>query len=82
MIRNTFKLIPEKMNSTKSNLIRNSRRSGLMQNPSAIIVNKVSGEEERKYEMLGNLRIRLGRTKEEFNRILELYKHLLENRNP
>ena len=53
-----------------------------MQNPSAIIDNKTSGEEERKYEMLGNLRIRLGRTKEEFNRILELYKHLLENRNP
>jgi hypothetical protein len=70
----------KKMNSTKSNLIRNSRRSGLRQNPVAIINNQVSIEEERKYEMLGNLRIRLGRSKEEFNRILEFYKHLLENR--
>jgi len=70
----------KKMNSTKSNLIRNSRRSGLRQNPVAIINNQVSIEEERKYEMLGNLRIRLGKSKEEFNRILEFYKHLLENR--
>ncbi len=70
----------KKMNSTKSNLIRNSRRSGLRQNPVAIINNQVSIEEERKYEMLGNLRKRLGKSKEEFNRILEFYKHLLENR--
>jgi hypothetical protein len=70
------------MNTTKSNLIRNSRRSGLRQNPAAIINNQISIEEERKYEMLGNLRIRLGKSKEEFNRILEFYKHLLENRNP
>jgi hypothetical protein len=70
----------KKMNSTKSNLIRNSRRSGLRQNPVAIINNQVSIEEERKYEMLGVLRKRLGKSKEEFNRILEFYKHLLENR--
>ena len=70
------------MNTTKSNIIRNSRRSGLRQNPSAIINNHVSIEEESKYDMLGNLRIRLGKSKEEFNRILEFYKHLLENREP
>jgi hypothetical protein len=70
------------MNTTKSNLIRNSRRSGLMQNPASQVNNITSIEEERKYEMLGNLRRKLGKSKEEFNRILELYKHLLENRNP
>jgi hypothetical protein len=70
------------MNTTKSNLIRNSRRSGLTQNPASQVNNITSIEEERKYEMLGNLRRKLGKSKEEFNRILELYKHLLENRNP
>ena len=53
-----------------------------MQNPASQVNNITSIEEERKYEMLGNLRRKLGKSKEEFNRILELYKHLLENRNP
>jgi hypothetical protein len=63
-------------------MIRNARRRELRQNPAAININNISMEEERKFEMLGNLRKRLGKTKEEFQKILQLYSHLLENKNP
>lgn len=38
-------------------------------------------EEKNKYDILKHLRIKLGKSKEEFRRILDLFKNLLGQKN-
>jgi hypothetical protein len=39
-------------------------------------------KEERNYALLKQLRIKLGKSKEEFKKIFDLYNHLLGQKNP
>jgi uncharacterized protein YjbJ (UPF0337 family) len=58
-------------------------QKGILKQKIAVLSNKdLMSEEDKKYEMFGKLRIKLGKTKEEFQKILEFYNYLLSKKNP
>jgi len=53
----------------------------LRQEFTAPIDNSCTQEEQEKYDILKELRIRLGKSKEEFKKIFDLYNNLLSQKN-
>jgi hypothetical protein len=70
------------MNATELNETRDVREGKSNQKLEILNDKEHLVEGSRKYEMFSNLRIKLGKTKEEFQRIFELYDHLLRQQNP
>jgi len=54
----------------------NGKSLNFSQKPAILNDNEVLMDEENRYEMFRKIRIRLGKTKEEFRSIFELYYHL------
>jgi len=54
----------------------NGKSLNFSQKPANLNDNEVLMDEENRYEMFRKIRIRLGKTKEEFRSIFELYYHL------
>jgi hypothetical protein len=54
----------------------NGKSLNFSQKPVNLNDNEVLMNEENRYEMFRKIRIRLGKTKEEFRSIFELYYHL------
>lgn len=60
---------------------RNKRNEALRQQFTVSNDNRLMPEEKRKYDILRQLRIKLGKSKEEFQKIFELYNHLQSQKN-
>ena len=60
---------------------RNKQNEELKQEFTILNDNRPVPEEKNKYDILKQLRIKLGKSKEEFRKIFELYKNLLDNKN-
>ena len=68
--------------TTKENKVnRNKQNEELRQEFTVLNDIRPVPEEESKYDILKQLRIKLGKTKEEFRKIFELYKKLLDKKN-
>jgi hypothetical protein len=70
------------MNTKERKESRNKRNEELRQQFTVSNDNCLMPEEQRKYDILGQLRIKLGKSKEEFQKIFDLYNHLLSQKNP
>lgn len=60
---------------------RNKQNEELRQEFTVLNDNRPVPEEKNKYDILKLLRIKLGKSKEEFQKIFELYKNLLGQKN-
>ena len=60
---------------------RNKQNEELRQEFTVLNDNRPEPEEKNKYDILKQLRIKLGKSKEEFHKIFELYKNLLGQKN-
>ena len=60
---------------------RNNRNEALRQQFTVSNDNRPMPEEQRKYDILRQLRIKLGKSKEEFQKIFELYNNLQSQKN-
>jgi hypothetical protein len=60
---------------------RNKQNEELKQEFTILNDNRPVQEEKNKYDILKQLRIKLGKSKEEFRKIFELYKNLLDKKN-
>jgi hypothetical protein len=60
---------------------RNKQNEELKQEFTILNDNRPVPEEKNKYDILKQLRIKLGKSKEEFRKIFELYKNLLDKKN-
>ena len=69
------------MKTTGSNETHSVREAKPSQKPEIMYEKDHLMEGGRKYEMFRKLRIKLGKTKEEFQKIFELYDHLLKQQN-
>jgi hypothetical protein len=69
------------MKTTKVNYKRNDRKSNSEMKPVFLNSTNYKLETDKKYEMLGKLRIQLGKSKEEFHRLFELYNQLVTQKN-
>jgi hypothetical protein len=66
------------MNTKEINENRNDHRVKFSKKSEILNANGIMMDEESKYEMFRKIRIRLGKTKEEFQNIFELY-NLMRN---
>ena len=64
------------MNTEELNDNGNARRVRFNQKAPVLNGNEILMDEESKYEMFRKIRIKLGKTKEEFQNIFELYNHM------
>jgi len=69
------------MKTKKVNKNRNGRKNNFEIKPVFLNSDDYKLETDKKYEMLGKLRIQLGKSKEEFHRIFELYSQLVTQKN-
>lgn len=60
---------------------RNKKNEELRQEFTVLDDNRPLAEEERKYDILKQLRIKLGKSKEEFQKIFDLYTNLHSQKN-
>lgn len=60
---------------------RNKQNEELRQEFTVLNDNRPVPEEKNKYDILKRLRIKLGKSKVEFQKILELYKNVLGQKN-
>jgi hypothetical protein len=60
---------------------RNKKNEELRQEFTVLNDNRPLPEEKRKYDILRRLRIKLGKSKEEFQKIFDLYKNLHSQKN-
>jgi len=60
---------------------RNKKNEELRQEFTILNDNRPLPEEKRKYDILRRLRIKLGKSKEEFQKIFDLYKNLHSQKN-
>jgi hypothetical protein len=60
---------------------RNKRNEALRQQFTVSNNNTLMPEEQRKYDILRQLRIKLGKSKEEFHKIFELFNNLQGQKN-
>lgn len=60
---------------------RNKQNEELRQEFTVLNDNRPMPEEKNKYDILKRLRIKLGKSKEEFQKIFKLYKNLLGQKN-
>ena len=60
---------------------RNKRNEALRRQFTVSNDNRLMPEEERKYNILRQLRIKLGKSREEFQKIFDLYNNLLSQKN-
>ena len=60
---------------------RNKQNEELRQEFTVLNDNRPVPEEESKYDILKQIRIKLGKSKEEFHKIFELYKNLHGQKN-
>lgn len=67
----------KRMNTNEINEKRNHQNEKLQKKFSASNDDYQMPEEERKYASLRQLRVKLGKSEEEFQKIFELYNHLL-----
>lgn len=70
------------MNTAKATENRSAPRARLGQRPGILNSRHLWAEDVGKNEMFDKLRIKLGKTAEEFQKIFELYSHLLNRQNP
>jgi hypothetical protein len=69
------------MTTEESTENRNKQNEELRQEFTILNDNRPVPEEKNKYDILKQLRIKLGKSKEEFRKIFELYKNLLDKKN-
>jgi hypothetical protein len=69
------------MKTKEINERRSRRNKKLQQKFSEISENSHMPKEDRKYVMLRELRIKLGKSEEEFRKIFDLYNNLLSQKN-
>ena len=69
------------MNTKEMNERRNRRNKQIQEKFSAVIEPTPLPKEDGKYEMLRELRIKLGKSEEEFQKIFDLYHNLLSCKN-
>lgn len=69
------------MKTKEINERRSRRNEKLQEKFSEIKENSHMPKEERKYAMLRELRIKLGKSEEEFRKIFDLYNNLLSQKN-
>jgi hypothetical protein len=60
---------------------RNNRNEKLQQQFSVLNDNSLMPEEKRKYELLRQFRIKLGKSKKGFQKIFKLFNHLVDKKN-
>jgi len=70
------------MNTTEIKERLNRRNEALKQKFTVSNGNSIRPKTEREYAILRQLRNKLGKSKVEFNKIFDLYKHLLGQKNP
>jgi predicted HAD superfamily phosphohydrolase len=70
------------MNTKEIKENRNRQNEKLQKKFSVLIDDYHMPKEERNYTLLKQLRIKLGKSKEEFKKIFDLYNHLLGQKNP
>ena len=70
------------MNTAKATENRSTQRARLGQRPAVSNSKHLWAEDVGKNEMFDKLRIKLGKTAEEFQKIFDLYYHLLNRQNP
>jgi hypothetical protein len=70
------------MNTKEINENRNRQNEKLQKNFSVLIDDYHMPNEERKYALLKQLRMKLGKSREEFKKIFDLYNNLLSQKNP
>jgi len=70
------------MNATEIKERLNRRNEALRQKFTVANGNSIRPKTEKQYAILKQLRNKLGKSKVEFNKIFDLYKHLLGQKNP
>jgi hypothetical protein len=60
---------------------RNKRNEELRQEFTVLNDNRLIPEEQEKYDILKQLRLKLGKSREEFQKIFDLYSNLLGQKN-
>ena len=69
------------MTTKESKENRNKKNEELRQEFTVLDDNRSLPEEKGKYDILKRLRIKLGKSKEEFRKIFDLYKNLHSQKN-
>jgi hypothetical protein len=69
------------MNTEEIKERRNKRNEELRQKFTVSNNSRIKPKAEKKFEILRRLRIKLGKSKEGFKKIFELYNHLLGQKN-
>jgi len=70
------------MNTNEIKERRNKRNEELRLKFTTSNNNSIMPKSKRKHEILRQLRIKLGKSKEEFKKIFDLFYHLLGQKNP
>jgi hypothetical protein len=69
--------------TTKENKENRNRQNEELRHEFTVLnENRPVREEKSKYDILKRLRIKLGKSKQEFHKIFELYRNLLGQKNP
>jgi hypothetical protein len=69
------------MNTKEMNERRNRRNEQLQEKISGVIETSLLPREDGKYAVLKELRLKLGKSEEEFKKIFDLYFNLLSQKN-